>query len=95
MTEERNTWNRLEILSVSISGIFREAAASEFALVTTVAELPAVVLELVDVAGNREVAGISLSGDVDGVRVSAANLAAQYGVPVLDYTTQPAQRSQQ
>ena len=95
MIEVESRWNRIEILSVTITGFYRGVAPSDFRFVPVVTEMPAVSLELVDNDGDREVVGMLFGDALDDARRGAAKLSAEYGVPVLDHTVGFARRAQQ
>lgn len=95
MTDAESRWNRLEVLSVTITGFYRGAAATDFQLVPVVSEMPAVSVELVDDAGDREIVGMFFGDTLDDARSGAAKLSMDYGVPVLDHTADFARRAQQ
>lgn len=95
MIDLESRWNRLEVLSVTITAFYRGAAATDFCLVPVVTEMPAISLELVDEDGDREIVGMFFGDTLDDARTGATKLAKEYGVPVLDHTADFACRAQQ
>jgi hypothetical protein len=88
-------WNRLEIVCATLTGYFREDSINDCLLVPTISEMPCIVMELVDRAGNREAVGLFFGDVLDGARRDAARLAADFGVTVVDCTLTAARRGQQ
>jgi hypothetical protein len=97
MNEEIETvapWVRLEIVSATIGGYFREDSKNDLMLVTTISDMPCIVLELVSANDNRTAVGIALSTPLAEIRESAIGLAESFGVPLVDCTLPAARRAQ-